>query len=187
MAYRQMWPTFLCTSVPLWVMLCNMIHTVDGGIDCFKCVSINGDNPACDDPFHNNYTSDIYESPCMGGRKGRNGLFPATACIKMNGVYDDSGHSMTVRGCALDSGTLTTDTELIRMSHCGGFYFNDRYVHGCVQSCDDADACNGAPGLHPSLLHWLPALFQLPPLWSGLLHQALLSCTLLKIMHHGVT
>lgn len=31
-----------------------------------------------------------------------------------------------VRSCALDSGTLTTDTELVRMSHCGGFYYNDR-------------------------------------------------------------
>ena len=38
-----------------------------------------------------------------------------------------------VRGCALDSGTLTTDTELIRMSHCGSFYFEDKYV-GCGQS-----------------------------------------------------
>lgn len=61
--------------------------SVDGAIDCFKCVSINGDNPACDDPFHNNYTAEIYESPCMGGRKDRNGLFPATACIKMAGQY----------------------------------------------------------------------------------------------------
>ena len=33
---------------------------------------------------------------------------------------------MTVRGCALDSGTLTTDTEIIRMSHCGSFYFNEK-------------------------------------------------------------
>ena len=28
--------------------------------------------------------------------------------------------------CALDSGTLTTDTEIIRMSHCGSFYFDDK-------------------------------------------------------------
>uniref|UniRef100_A0A182SQV7 Uncharacterized protein n=1 Tax=Anopheles maculatus TaxID=74869 RepID=A0A182SQV7_9DIPT len=45
----------------------------------------------------------------------------------------------------MDSGTLTTDTEIIRMSHCGRFYYDDRYVHGCLQSCNDADACNGAP------------------------------------------
>src|SRR5438128_1284065 len=50
---------------------------------------------------------------------------------------------MVVRDCALDSGTLTTDTELVRMSHCGGFYFDEEYVSGCVQSCFE-DACNHA-------------------------------------------
>uniref|UniRef100_A0A182M791 Protein sleepless n=1 Tax=Anopheles culicifacies TaxID=139723 RepID=A0A182M791_9DIPT len=115
------------------------------GIDCFKCVSMNGANKACDDPFHNNYSAAILESPCMGGRKGRDGLFPATSCIKIAGYYDDTGETITVRGCALDSGTLTTDTEIIRMSHCGRFYYDDRYVHGCLQSCNDADACNDAP------------------------------------------
>lgn len=39
---------------------------------------------------------------------------------------DDNGDTIMVRSCALDSGTLTTDTELVRMSHCGGFYYNDR-------------------------------------------------------------
>lgn len=48
---------------------------------------MNWDNPACDDPFHNNNTFDILESPCMGGRKGRNGLFPATSCIKIAGTF----------------------------------------------------------------------------------------------------
>ncbi|EEB16337.1 conserved hypothetical protein [Pediculus humanus corporis] len=101
--------------------------SIYGSIDCFKCVSINGDNPACDDPFHNNYTAEIYESPCMGGRKDRNGLFPATACIKMSGQYEN-GTKITVRGCALDSGSLTIDTEIIRMSHCGAFYFDGKSV-----------------------------------------------------------
>lgn len=59
-------------------------------IDCFKCISLNNDNKACDDPFHNNYTLDILESPCMGGRKGRDGLFPATSCIKIAGVFGKS-------------------------------------------------------------------------------------------------
>ncbi|CAB3368455.1 Hypothetical predicted protein [Cloeon dipterum] len=119
--------------------------TAVASIDCFKCISIGGNNPECDDPFHNNYSTTILESPCMGGRKGRNGLFPATACIKLAGVYEDNGVQLTVRGCALDSGTLTTDTEIIRMSHCGGFYLDDRYIRGCLQSCSDFDACNGAP------------------------------------------
>lgn len=60
---------------------------LDAGIDCFKCVSLEWQNRACDDPFHNNFSSGLLESPCMGGRKGRNGLFPATACIKLTGYY----------------------------------------------------------------------------------------------------
>ncbi|XP_063907182.1 uncharacterized protein LOC135125468 isoform X1 [Zophobas morio] len=113
-------------------------------IDCFKCVSINQDYMPCEDPFHNNYTLDVFESPCMGGRKGRDGLFPATSCVKITGTFDDNGDTIVVRGCALDSGTLTTDTEIVRMSHCGGFYYDNRYARGCVQSCNDADACNWA-------------------------------------------
>ncbi|CAB4060702.1 unnamed protein product [Lepeophtheirus salmonis] len=120
------------------------IRTQEASIDCFKCVSINGSNPACDDPFHNNFTSDYLQRPCWGGRKGRNGLFLASSCIKIIGSYSDGSGTLTVRGCALDSGTLTTDTEIIRMSHCGSFYFNDKYAHGCVQSCDDIDACNSS-------------------------------------------
>ncbi|KAH6948923.1 hypothetical protein HPB50_027077 [Hyalomma asiaticum] len=115
------------------------------GLDCFKCVSLDRENPACEDPFHNNYTADLLVSPCMSSRKNRNGLFPATACIKLNGVYEETGQTMVVRSCALDSGTLTVDTEIVRMSHCGGFYFEDRYVRGCLQSCFE-DACNAAGG-----------------------------------------
>ncbi|KAK9880249.1 hypothetical protein WA026_010125 [Henosepilachna vigintioctopunctata] len=111
-------------------------------IDCFKCVSYNHKYTPCEDPFHNNYTIDIFESPCMGGRRGRDGLYPATSCVKITGTFDDSDETIMIRGCALDSGTLTTDTELVRMSHCGGFYYDNRYVHGCVQTCNDADACN---------------------------------------------
>ena len=46
----------------------------------------------CEDPFHNNYTTDILERPCMGGRKNRNGLFPAAACIKVAGTYCKKNH-----------------------------------------------------------------------------------------------
>ncbi|KAI5747361.1 hypothetical protein M8J77_013868 [Diaphorina citri] len=94
---------------------------------------------------------------------------------------DDTGDSMTVRGCALDSGTPTTDTELIRMSHCGGFYFDDRYVRGCVQSCDDADACNSSTKVLPSLFHWTPSILR------SLHHQVLFSCVVLQILHYGIT
>ena len=29
------------------------------------------------------------EHPCMGGRKGRDGLFPASDCIKVTGYYGE--------------------------------------------------------------------------------------------------
>ncbi|XP_022711191.1 uncharacterized protein LOC111273656 isoform X3 [Varroa jacobsoni] len=122
-------------------------------IDCFKCVSHSGDNPACEDPFHHNYTSEILHQPCLAGRKGREGLFPATACVKITGTYD-TGDTIVVRTCALDSGTLTVDTELVRMSHCGSFYFDDRYVRGCIVSCA-GDACNAARSRYYLALSYL--------------------------------
>eukprot|EP00091_Calanus_sinicus_P017426 TRINITY_DN37667_c0_g1_i1.p1 TRINITY_DN37667_c0_g1~~TRINITY_DN37667_c0_g1_i1.p1 ORF type:complete len:111 (-),score=23.45 TRINITY_DN37667_c0_g1_i1:343-675(-) len=67
-------------------------------IACFKCVSVDGDNPSCEDKFHNNATEGMVElvSPCMGGRKGRDGLFPASDCIKVTGSYVDTGESMMI-------------------------------------------------------------------------------------------
>ena len=66
----------------------NIIWALLGSaLDCFQCVSIGGNDKACDDPFHNNGSLEYLESPCLGGRKGRDGLFPATACIKINGIY----------------------------------------------------------------------------------------------------
>ncbi|XP_065169824.1 uncharacterized protein [Atheta coriaria] len=133
-------------SLSLYItVLITLIFFIKFGdsIDCFKCISINRDNPSCDDPFHNNFSVKFFEAPCMGGRKGRDGLYPATSCVKINGKFEN-GTSLTIRSCELDSGTLTTDTELIRMSHCGGFVYGGQYVRGCVQSCNDADGCNRA-------------------------------------------
>jgi len=161
------WCTSNAASSVLTILVICILHShlicqAEGSIDCFKCVSLNGSNPECEDPFHNNYTLDLLERPCMGGRKNRNGLFPASSCIKLTGSYADGSGTVMVRGCALDSGTLTTDTEIIRMSHCGHFYFNDKYVHGCVQSCDDIDACNTSAHLTPSSsLHLLLIAFPL--------------------------
>uniref|UniRef100_A0A6P7GJ44 Uncharacterized protein LOC114337523 isoform X2 n=1 Tax=Diabrotica virgifera virgifera TaxID=50390 RepID=A0A6P7GJ44_DIAVI len=131
----------------------HLLHTAFVySIDCFKCISVNNDFVPCEDPFHHNFTNDIYQSPCMGGKKGRDGLFPATSCIKIAGIFDDTEDAIVVRGCALDSGTLTTDTEIVRMSHCGSFYYENRYVRGCVQSCNDADGCN--KGAQEKLNSW---------------------------------
>lgn len=146
-SWRRRWRSRTPSLAAPFLLILIMMTLAEGalGIDCFKCVSVNGDNPGCEDPFHNNFTVGMLESPCMAGRKNREGLFPATACIKLAGIYDDTGESIMVRACALDSGTLTTDTEIIRMSHCGGFYFENKYVKGCLQSCDDSEGCNGAP------------------------------------------
>lgn len=77
-------------------------HTVSDAVDCFKCSSRNGSNPACEDPFHNLNTTRItsplvpesppnviYHTPCYAGKKGRNGLFPASACIKLVGTFGE--------------------------------------------------------------------------------------------------
>lgn len=152
----------MCSGSPRIICLALIVFTFfqrGRAIDCFKCVSIDGDNKPCDDPFHNNGSLAFLESPCLGGRKGRDGLFPATSCIKIAGVYDESGTSLMVRSCALDSGTLTTDSEIIRMSHCGGFYFDDKYVRGCVQSCNDADACNASSRILATLIGLILPIF----------------------------
>ena len=33
----------------------------------------------------------LFELPCLTGRKGRDGTFPASACIKLTGTYVDTG------------------------------------------------------------------------------------------------
>ena len=40
--------------------------------------------------------------------------------------FSDSGENVTVRTCAVDGGTLTADTEIVRLSHCGAFYLDER-------------------------------------------------------------
>lgn len=46
---------------------------------------------------------------------------------KYNKRTADGMHErMVIRSCALDSGSLTMDTELVRMSHCGSFVMDGR-------------------------------------------------------------
>ena len=39
----------------------------------------------------NDVSQSLFELPCLTGRKGRDGTFPASACIKLTGIYDDTG------------------------------------------------------------------------------------------------
>ena len=56
----------------------------------------------------------------------RDGMFPATSCLKVKGVDTNTEEQVIARSCALDSGSGTTDTEIVRMSHCGTFYLDTR-------------------------------------------------------------
>jgi len=114
-------------------------------IDCYVCTSINLSDPYCEDAFNTSYEGVAYlQQNCMGYRKDRTGYFPADHCIKIAGVSTkNDSQSIMIRTCALDSGTLTADTELVRMSHCGHFVFDNQQFSGCVQSCH-TDGCNKA-------------------------------------------
>ncbi|CAD6191586.1 unnamed protein product [Caenorhabditis auriculariae] len=128
-------------------------------IGCFVCSSFDGDNKACEDPFNSTMDASMreresssvpnYNHPCWAHKKGRNGLFPADHCIKIIGYRSDNeSKTLVIRTCALDSGTLTADTEIVRISHCGSFKYEGHQYKGCVQSCD-SDGCNRAPNVSP--------------------------------------
>ena len=50
----------------------------------------------------------------------------------MQNYFLETGEMMSMRGCSLDSGSLTADTELVRISHCGAFYIDQRYIGGNI-------------------------------------------------------
>jgi len=112
-------------------------------IGCFHCTSIGGDNPACEDPFNSTeaFEKGLYKDNCLAGLKGRGGLYPATACIKFDGYYRSSKENITIRTCTVDSGSKTSDVELIRIPHsCGQTAFlNDGIVGRSKKDIDDED------------------------------------------------
>ena len=67
----------------------NKNQSINGAFGCFYCKSVNNDNPACDDPFNATlaYEAGLYQESCMTGMKGRDGLFPGSACVKVKGYY----------------------------------------------------------------------------------------------------
>uniref|UniRef100_A0A0K0F1H1 Caenorhabditis elegans ly-6-related family-containing protein n=1 Tax=Strongyloides venezuelensis TaxID=75913 RepID=A0A0K0F1H1_STRVS len=102
---------------------------------------------------NNEYDGKIanYHQHCWAFKKNRQGLFPADHCIKISGVQsDDPSISMIIRTCALDSGTLTSDTEIVRISHCGHFKYSGKQYSGCVSSCE-TDGCNIGSSIKNSL------------------------------------
>ena len=60
-------------------------------IGCFVCTSINHSEPECEDTF-NNTNAKFYHKTCFSGRKGRDGLFPATNCVKLKAEIRKYSH-----------------------------------------------------------------------------------------------
>ncbi|CEF62600.1 Hypothetical protein SRAE_1000087000 [Strongyloides ratti] len=113
---------------------------------------------------NNEYDGKIanYHQHCWAFKKNRQGLFPADHCIKISGVQSDNPSiSMIIRTCALDSGTLTSDTEIVRISHCGHFKYSGKQYSGCVSSCE-TDGCNMGSSIKKSSLLILQLSILLP-------------------------
>ena len=53
-------------------------------VGCYTCSSFNNSDPGCSDPFNPAFST--YVHSCKQGKKDRVGLFPATFCIKMDGI-----------------------------------------------------------------------------------------------------
>ncbi|KAI3388947.1 hypothetical protein SNEBB_007422 [Seison nebaliae] len=114
-------------------------------IGCYRCTSINHSNVACEDVYEPSINSPMYHPTCQTGRRNRAGLFPATHCIKIKAFdaddWNSSRSTFIFRGCELDNGDITLDTELIRVSHCGKLVLYQKNYNGCIQSCN-TDGCN---------------------------------------------
>jgi len=110
-------------------------------LGCFTCSTFNNSNPSCTDPFYPDYNvrDNMYEPYCKQGIKNRVGKFPASFCVKMDGVSMTTGAQITVRTCTLDN----MDYQ------CGIFNFEDEIFRGCLVTCEN-DACNRSVSLHTS-------------------------------------
>ena len=65
---------------------------------CFRCESWNGSNPECEDTFNSTaaFLKGFYEQNCMSYMKSRNGLYPATACVKIKGKISKFPHFLNI-------------------------------------------------------------------------------------------
>lgn len=102
------------------------------GLGCYVCTSFNGTNELCEDEFNTveQESFDFYNERCMGYRKDRAGYFPADHCVKIKGNSSpppssswqgrnggvvpaaDPTYSIMIRTCSVDSGSMTSDTEV---------------------------------------------------------------------------
>lgn len=122
-------------SVPLNIaLLCFLschVQIVVSEINCYKCSSRNGSDPACQDPF--SPSNSTYVRACKVPKRDHVGEFPANFCVKLTGVSTSTGELLVIRDCVLKN----------MESQCGAFKFQREMLHGCVLTCN-YDGCNSA-------------------------------------------
>ena len=72
-------------------------------------MSVNHDNPDCEDTFNN--TSDFWVHDCWAHRSGRMGTFPSSQCIKM--IVED-GRDSNISTNVKNTGKLTSKDRRIK-------------------------------------------------------------------------
>lgn len=118
------------SRLTLLLMLTTGIPLVLAEINCYKCSSRNGTNPACEDPF--SPAMSTYVRGCKVPKPKHVGEFPANYCVKLIGTTSQ-GEVLVIRNCVLKN----------MESQCGAFKFQDEMLHGCVLTCS-FDGCNSA-------------------------------------------
>jgi len=114
-------------------------------INCFKCSSRNGSDPACEDPFAPAMST--YVRACKVPKRDHVGFFPANYCVKLSGTSQSTGEELVIRNCVLKN----------MESQCGAFKFDQETLHGCVLTCK-FDGCNGATSATAHILVLLTGL-----------------------------
>ncbi|XP_037094523.1 uncharacterized protein LOC119114523 [Pollicipes pollicipes] len=119
------------TCLTLLLLLSVSLSFARGEINCYKCSSRNGTNPACHDPF--SPAMSTYVRACKVPKQKHVGEFPANFCVKLTGTSTRTGEVLVIRNCVLKN----------MESQCGAFKFANETLHGCVLTCN-YDGCNGA-------------------------------------------
>ncbi|CAF1583481.1 unnamed protein product [Adineta ricciae] len=129
----------------MFLFMAILSNDLVSSLSCYKCFSINGSNPSCEDLFHGDIAgrTSFLQTPCITSLRKRNGTFPATHCIKLV-AYSNAPKPVqyTYRTCGREE---LDDNGINRASHCGFVKLDwidaHRRFRGCLQICD-RDACN---------------------------------------------
>ena len=95
-------------------------------VGCYTCSSFNNSDPGCSDPFNPAFST--YVHSCKQGKKDRVGLFPATFCIKMDGIS-----CKLIIDCLPGHGLhmMTPHDDVIKWKHFPRHWPFVREIHRC--------------------------------------------------------